>query len=151
MTLCRKCDVWKPADSHCAACYSPVPDRGRRMVYIAGPISKGDLAHNINQATDAFAKLARAGLAPLCPQWSAYSGEAKLSATGGSVYAVASAVGCGLSHADWLAVDLAFVARSDAVLRLPGESVGADMETALARERGIPVFDSVADVIAWAV
>jgi Rrf2 family protein len=34
----------------------------RKRVYIAGPISKGDLAHNINQATAAFVALAKAGL-----------------------------------------------------------------------------------------
>lgn len=149
MVRCRVCDQWIPPHETCR-CGGTHPRPGRRMVYLAGPISKGDLAHNINQATDAFAALARAGLAPLCPHWSAFSGGAKVSATGGSVYAVASAVGCGLSHADWLDVDLTFVERSDAVLRLPGESTGADMEVAHARDKGIPVFDSVAAVIAWA-
>jgi len=30
----------------------------RRRVYIAGPIGMGDLAANVNRATDAFAELA---------------------------------------------------------------------------------------------
>ena len=38
------------------------------------------------------------------------------------------------------------VARCDAVLRLPGASAGSDEMVALARERGIPVHSSVADV-----
>lgn len=124
----------------------------RRVVYIAGPLSRGDLAGNIQRATDAFMALARAGLAPICPHWSAYSGPALRTSTGGTVYALASAGGCGLSHAEWLAVDLALVERSDAVLRLPGESVGADMETAHARALPfpLPVFESVEDVIRWA-
>ena len=50
----------------------PLP-RSSVRVYIAGPISMGDLAHNLNQATAAFVRLAKAGLAPLCPHWSAYS------------------------------------------------------------------------------
>jgi ABC-type sugar transport system substrate-binding protein len=31
----------------------------------------------------------------------------------------------------------------DAVLRLPGESTGADQDVAIARERGIPVYERV--------
>jgi hypothetical protein len=119
------------------------------MVYIAGPISRGDLAHNINQANAAFRQLAEAGFAPLCPHWSCFSGGALVSPTGGSVYALASATGNGMSHASWLAVDLVFVERADAVLRLPGESTGADMEVRHANEMRIPVFHSVADLIAW--
>jgi hypothetical protein len=121
----------------------------RRVVYISGPI-KGDLAANIGQATAAFKRLAEAGLAPICPHWSAFSGPVLVSSTGGTVYAFASVEGCGLSHAEWLAVDLALVERSDAVLRLPGESKGADMETDHARARGIPVFDTVSSLLAWA-
>ena len=34
----------------------------------------------------------------------------------------------------------------DAVLRLPGESVGADQDVAIARERGLPVYRSVDEV-----
>jgi hypothetical protein len=34
----------------------------------------------------------------------------------------------------------------DAVLRLPGESVGADQDVALARERGLPVYERVEDI-----
>jgi len=34
----------------------------------------------------------------------------------------------------------------DAVLRIPGESRGADLECELARSRGIPVFDSIDDI-----
>ena len=34
----------------------------------------------------------------------------------------------------------------DAVLRLPGESTGADGDVAIARERGLPVFTRVEDI-----
>ena len=49
----------------------------------------------------------------------------------------------------WLAVDLVFVERSDAVLRLPGESTGADMEVRHALAKGIPVFTEITDLLAW--
>lgn len=123
---------------------------GRKVVYIAGPISAGDLAHNIDQATAAFRELAGAGLAPICPHWSCFSGGARVAPTSGQVYALASAAGCGLSHADWLAIDLELVARADAVLRLPGASAGADLETGHALALGVPVFDAAGDVIRWA-
>lgn len=127
----------------------------RKRVYIAGPISKGDLAHNVNRATAAFVKLAKEGLAPWCPHWSVFSEgcdpTVPLSDGRQSVVAFGTAVGApGMSHADWLGIDLAWVGVADAVLRLPGESTGADMETAYARERGIPVFDTIGEVLAWA-
>lgn len=122
----------------------------RRMVYIAGPISKGDLAHNINQASKAFRDLAEAGLAPLCPHWSCFSGSALVAPTSGQVYALANITGNGMPHADWIAVDCEFVRRSDAVLRLPGESTGADLEVAHARTCGIPVFGDIPSLLAWA-
>lgn len=34
----------------------------------------------------------------------------------------------------------------DAVLRLPGESTGADQDVAIARERGLPVYYRIEDV-----
>lgn len=121
----------------------------RRRVYIAGPITKGNLADNIDRATAAFLALAAAGLAPLCPHWSAFSGGCRVT-PGGSVYALAGATPNALTHEDWLSVDVSWVVMASAVLRLPGESAGADIEVATARDHGIPVFESVADVIRWA-
>lgn len=127
----------------------------RRRVYIAGPISKGDLSHNIRQAERAFFKLIKAGLAPFCPHWSCYSTGPLLGLHPTSsreetyVYAVATAAGGGgCGHADWLGADLPWVAVSEAVLRLPGDSSGADMEVRCAEENGIPVFHAVDEVIA---
>lgn len=121
----------------------------RKRVYIAGPISKGDLAHNIRQAEAAFFALLRADLAPFCPHWSCYSTGPKVAP--GYVYAVATAKGGGgCGHAEWLGVDLAWVRVYDALLRLPGESTGADQEVACAQFHGKPVFESVEAVIRWA-
>jgi len=43
----------------------------------------------------------------------------------------------------WMRLDLAWVAVAEALVRLPGESSGADREVALAEQLGIPVFASV--------
>lgn len=129
----------------------------RLRIYIAGPISKGDLAHNVNQATEAFIALAKAGLAPLCPQWSVYAKPAIREPVGWSAGAeskvwceATSEGGSGMTHTDWLDVDLAWVAVADAVLRLPGESKGGDAEVWFARSRLIPAFGTVKEVLEWA-
>jgi len=126
----------------------------RKRVYIAGPISKGDLAHNINQATAAFVALAKAGLAPLCPHWSVYAKPAIVGPAAHlphEVWCKATVDGSpGMSHDDWIGVDLPWVIMADAVVRLPGESSGADIETGCARDHGVPVFDSVEACVAWA-
>ena len=50
---------------------------------------------------------------------------------------------------DWYAIDLAALARCDAVYRFPGASTGADAEVAFAEARHIPVFYEMGDLIAW--
>lgn len=123
-----------------------------KRVYIAGPISRGDLAQNINRASMVFERLALAGLNPFCPHWSCFSGPARWCHFGDGlrVESVAGAQPNALTHADWLRVDLAWVAVADAVLRLPGESVGADQECAFAAMSGIPVFTSEYELLMWA-
>jgi len=53
-----------------------------------------------------------------------------------------------LTHADWLDSDHPWVLSADAILRLPGESTGADMEVAWAQEAGIPVYYSMEEIVA---
>lgn len=128
-----------------------------KRIYIAGPISRGDLAHNVNQATAAFVALAVAGLAPFCPHWSVYSKPCKRVPITGyespdvirtDVVCVATVSGNDeMTHADWLNVDLPWVQVADAVLRLPGESAGADREVEFARACGVPVYHSVREVV----
>jgi hypothetical protein len=50
----------------------------------------------------------------------------------------------------WMAQDFAWIEKCDALLRLPGESKGTGREVMFARERGIPVFVTVEELI-WAV
>ncbi len=97
-----------------------------KVIYIAGPYTKGDVAQNVRAAIDVADKLALHGLLPyvpmLCHFWH-------------------------LVHPHevgfWYEMDLAWLKRCDAVLRLPGESVGADAEVKRALEIGLPVYESV--------
>lgn len=103
----------------------------RLKIYIAGPISKGDLQENINQARDAAEDLIAEGFAPLCPHLTCF---------------LESNTPCRLgtfTHTEWLEVDIPWVLSSDAVLRLPGESLGADMEVEAAKLAGIPIYTDI--------
>lgn len=112
----------------------------RPRIYLAGPISRGDLAANIKQATAAARQLIAAGYAPFCPQLTCYLGGDTPTVSGG------------VSHDEWMEVDLPWVAVADAVLRLPGESAGADIEVQYADDNGIPVYYGVDDFLStWEV
>lgn len=104
----------------------------RLRVYISGPITLGDQRENVRLAMGVAHELINCGYAPLCPHLSWF-------------YPFANDV----PHATWIAADLPWVEVSDAVLRLPGESKGADEEVAFAELCGIPVFTSIGNLVAW--
>lgn len=120
--------------------------------YVAGPISKGDLCANVNQATAAFLALAKAGCAPMCPHWAVYAKPAYRSGPCLDLVVCEATAegGTELTHADWLGIDLAWVDVCDFLVRLPGESAGADAEVARAYERGIPVFFNLNSALLYA-
>lgn len=128
----------------------------RVRVYIAGPIQKGDIFHNISQAEDAFAVLAKAGFAPFCPHWACYGGKMTQyfypdKETGKQktlVLATPGACSMGLSHDEFLEIDFSFLSTCQALLRLPGESVGADAEVRFANSRNIPCYKDINLLIA---
>ncbi len=108
----------------------------RLKVYISGPITKGDQEHNFNQAAEAHIALLKAGFAVFNPMLTM-----KLP-------------GCEeILHADWLESDLPWIgddtrACVEAVLRLPGESKGADIECRYAEYTwGIPVYYDTEELI----
>lgn len=104
--------------------FKPTRTRTTR-VYVAGPLAKGDRADNIRRGIEAGERLRAAGYTPFIPHlnelWQAQHPH---------------------SWAEWLSHDLEWVAQCDAVLRIEGESAGADLETRFAEARGIPVFHS---------
>lgn len=102
----------------------------KRRVYVAGPYTKPDPCINTRNAILAGDEVWAAGFVPFVPHlthlWHTVSPK---------------------PYADWLAYDLEWLPTCDAVLRLPGESSGADGEVARATELGIPVFHSVAELV----
>ena len=104
----------------------------KTSIYIAGPITVGDTTANIHNAIRACSQLIDAGFAPFCPHlWS-------------FVHLLEPR-----EYEDWLALDLIWLEQCEAVLRLPGESPGADRETARADELGLPVFKTITDLLIW--
>jgi len=89
--------------------------------------SSGNPYINIHNGLQTSAILLDRGFAPYTPHLSAFQ-EA---AIGGRPVDV------------WLGLDHAFLITCDALLRLPGESKGADQEIVWAVENGIPVYLSL--------
>jgi hypothetical protein len=105
------------------------------MVYVAGPYSGGDVIENVWRAIDAGFELRRDSqfIVPVIPHLFhlAHMHRAR-------------------SYYYWMAWDMDLLSRCDALLRLPGESPGADAEVRVAREMGIPVFFGTKNCILWA-
>jgi len=101
-----------------------------RYVYVAGPITKGNQFINVRNALLAARRLRDAGFFVFVPHRSLLDEIA----TGETHYEV------------WMQEGFAWIARCDALLRLPGESSGSDREVAFARERSIPVFFDIEEL-----
>lgn len=104
------------------------------LVYIAGPLTSGDARKNCFRAMEAALQVFERGHLPICPHSDAWLDK----------YAVFH--GRPVEYDAWMARDLALVARADALLRIGGESPGADREVALAREMRIPVYRSIEEL-----
>jgi hypothetical protein len=100
----------------------------RPIVYIAGPYTGNEEA-NVERFHTVADKLIDLGLAPYNPLLSHYQ-----HAHGKKDYET------------WMEIDMAFLVLSNAVLRLSGDSPGADRETEKALLMGIPVFSSIVDL-----
>jgi hypothetical protein len=110
------------------------------LILIAGPYRSGTggdeaaIARNLRALEEAAAPIHRLGHVPMIGEWVALPVLRGLNqqeaATDDVMYATASRL---LQHCD-------------AVLRLPGDSVGADTDVRIARERGLPVYTDVSDI-----
>jgi|ERR1035437_1100762 hypothetical protein len=110
------------------------PHVDRPLVYVAGPYSHPDPVENSHMAIHVADKVEATGLVtPVIPH---------LSLMWHMV----------IPHdVDfWYSLDIAVLARCDALLRFPGASTGADDEVAFAEDNDIPVFYAQEDLIAWA-
>ncbi|MFP5075802.1 DUF4406 domain-containing protein [Rhizobium sp. YIM 134829] len=113
------------------------------LILIAGPYRSGTgddpalMAENLKRLEAPAYRLFQAGHVPMIGEWVAlpvwHSG-------GGQV------VGDTLYEEIFHPVAGRLLALCDAVLRLPGESKGADNDVRIALERGIPVYHRLEDV-----
>lgn len=99
-----------------------------KFVYIASPYTKGDAAINVRTSLHVAKTLAIAGFTPFVPLlyhfWHFMDPQ---------------------PYEFWTKLDLDWIHQCDVVLRLPGESSGADAEVALALELGKIVVYSVSE------
>lgn len=101
----------------------------RLRIYVSGPLSRGSRERNVRIAVAVGLDLIKAGFAPLVPHLTHF-----MDATDA------------MGHQIWLDVDLPWVDVCDGLLRIPGESVGADMEVARAQKLGLPIYTCVREV-----
>ena len=101
----------------------PAPGPRPPLVYLAGPMSADPLAAPL-QAIHLWPTLRALGVLPFMPQLS-----------------VLHQMIDPQPYEEWMRYDLDLIAHHvDAVLRLPGDSPGADRECAHAHAHGVPVF-----------
>jgi len=95
----------------------------KEKIYVAGPYTKGDVALNVRNAFQVANELADLGFAPYVPHathfWHMLFPR---------------------PYAFWLELDNVYLPFCDALIRLPGESNGADSEVELAQKLNKPVF-----------
>lgn len=101
----------------------------RLKIYISAPYTKGDVALNVRRAIKAADELLEKGHYPYIPHlthfWHLVSPH---------------------DWDVWLEIDLAYLPSCDAVLRLDGESKGADIEVGAAEQSGIPIYYSLEEI-----
>jgi hypothetical protein len=97
----------------------------KQTCYISGPYTRGDPEVNVKNAISAAEEVAKHWFIPFVPHL--YHFWHKQHAH---------------DYEFWMEQDLVWVCNCDVMLRLPGESKGADIEVAKAKECGIPVFFS---------
>jgi hypothetical protein len=106
----------------------------RPLVYLACPITAGNRNLNYFNACETERQLMVAGFSPQNPAHTAvlpFAWEKEY------------------PHAMWLDCCFPLIERMDAVLRIPGYSVGADAECEHAMKHGVPVVYSIEELEAW--
>lgn len=101
----------------------------KKTLYIAGPYTQGLTSLNVNRAMHAAEAAQLKGYAVFLPHLYHYWND--LYPHGWDF---------------WMEMSKAWLLRSNALLRIPGESRGADLEVKLAYKRKIPVYFSLDDL-----
>lgn len=94
-----------------------------KRVFISGPYTLGDVEQNVKKAMDLANDLIESGYAPFCSHLTHFLNNNNFQ-----------------PYEKWLEIDNTFLEVCHAVIRIPGESKGADKEVSLAEKLGIPVF-----------
>lgn len=101
-----------------------------QRIYVAGPYTLGDVAVNVATAIEYGDRLLTMGFSPfvphLCHFWHYKHPH---------------------HYEEWLDWCLEWVEQCDALLRIPGESKGADREVMHAIKHGIPVYTSIESMV----
>jgi hypothetical protein len=106
-----------------------------KLVYVAGPYSKPDTTANFETFMSVCWRLVEKGYVPVSGMlWHPIT----------NVYETKALDRMGYAH--WLTMALSLLKQCDVLYRIPGESNGADVEVALARKLGIPVFTDLDDL-----
>lgn len=100
-----------------------------RRVYIASPYTVGDVAVNVKTQLDVANELADLGYFPFAPLLFHFQHMAHPR-----------------PYEDWINQGVSWLLCCDALLRLPGESKGADNEEKIAKLLNIPIFYSVEEL-----
>lgn len=100
-----------------------------KKVFIASPYTHGDIQKNLKKQQDAANELIDLGFVPLPISFCYHHLEKPR------------------DYQVWIDLTLEWVKDCDYLLRLPGESNGADGEVAEALKLGIPVFYSIDELV----
>ena len=99
-------------------------------VYIAGPYSTGYVVYNTRHAMRMWHTLWCHGYIPICPHWTMFQDMLTP-----------------MAYPDWLEYDWLMLETCHVVLRLKGESDGADTEVTHAKNHSIPVVYSLEQLL----
>jgi hypothetical protein len=110
------------------------------MVYIAGPMTKGDMKENVATAMDVATNLLTEGFHVILPHLNMFLEQ---------FWADTDTAPDKWGTEQWLEWDYHMLSLCDVVLRIEGESPGSDRETAFARGRRIPVVHAVNELIRY--
>ena len=99
------------------------------LIYIASQYSKGDQIQNIRRQIEAGDALLRMGHIPFCPLLNAFWHYVSPK-----------------SQDDWMKIDKVYLSKCDAVLRLDGPSIGANLEIRYAEKLGKPIYYSLEEL-----
>lgn len=100
-----------------------------KKVYIASPYTIGDQATNVRKSMDCANHLFDSGYIPFIPLLSHFQHMVHPR-----------------KYNEWIEYDLTWIESCDALIRLKGESKGADIEVEHAKKCNIPVFISIEQI-----